>query len=205
MSRRNPDDPGRQRGSSAKIKEEEPAVRGRGAYLGGHPNEVPRRTPNGDEAVIPGLIAMNGTAIFIIPDRRRGGPPRRAVVPWSNVASVSMESLTEAKSRLGAVLVFGVLGLLAKGTADSTVIAVRLLDGGTVYYQADLNFRDFRANVTPILQSFGVTVTDESTRTPKLAPPVASVADELAKLAQLRDSGVLTEAEFATQKAKLLG
>ena len=29
-------------------------------------------------------------------------------------------------------------------------------------------------------------------------------ADELAKLAQLRDSGVLTEAEFAAQKAKLL-
>jgi len=147
---------------------------------------------------------MNGTAIFIIPDRRRSGPPRRAVVPWSNVASVSMESLTEAKSRLGAVLVFGVLGLLAKGTADSTVIAVRLLDGGAVYYQADLNFRDFRANVTPILQSFGVTVTDESTRTPQVAPPVVSVADELAKLAQLRDSGVLTEEEFTAQKAKLL-
>ena len=30
-------------------------------------------------------------------------------------------------------------------------------------------------------------------------------ADELVKSAQLRDSGVLTEAEFATQKAKLLG
>lgn len=29
-------------------------------------------------------------------------------------------------------------------------------------------------------------------------------ADELVKLAQLRDSGVLTEAEFATQKAKIL-
>ena len=29
-------------------------------------------------------------------------------------------------------------------------------------------------------------------------------ADELAKLAQLRDSGVLTEAEFADQKAKIL-
>jgi hypothetical protein len=39
------------------------------------------------------------------------------------------------------------------------------------------------------------------------APPAASnsVADELAKLAQLRDSGVLTDAEFAQQKAKLLG
>jgi len=30
-------------------------------------------------------------------------------------------------------------------------------------------------------------------------------ADELARLAQLRDSGVLTDAEFAQQKAKLLG
>jgi hypothetical protein len=30
------------------------------------------------------------------------------------------------------------------------------------------------------------------------------IADELIKLAQLRDAGVLTEDEFATQKAKLL-
>lgn len=30
-------------------------------------------------------------------------------------------------------------------------------------------------------------------------------ADELAKLAGLRDRGVITEAEFATQKAKILG
>jgi hypothetical protein len=30
------------------------------------------------------------------------------------------------------------------------------------------------------------------------------VADELTKLATLRDRGILTDAEFATQKAKLL-
>jgi hypothetical protein len=35
--------------------------------------------------------------------------------------------------------------------------------------------------------------------------PGISVADELAKLAQLRDAGVLSPEEFATQKAKLLG
>jgi hypothetical protein len=35
------------------------------------------------------------------------------------------------------------------------------------------------------------------------SPP--SVADELAKLAQLRDSDVLSDEEFAAQKAKLLG
>jgi hypothetical protein len=32
----------------------------------------------------------------------------------------------------------------------------------------------------------------------------ASTADELAKLAQLRDAGTITPAEFETQKAKLL-
>jgi hypothetical protein len=35
--------------------------------------------------------------------------------------------------------------------------------------------------------------------------PAASVAEELKKLAELRDSGVLTDEEFAAQKAKLLG
>jgi hypothetical protein len=36
-------------------------------------------------------------------------------------------------------------------------------------------------------------------------PSASSVADELAKLAHLRDAGVLTDQEFAAQKAKLLG
>jgi hypothetical protein len=35
--------------------------------------------------------------------------------------------------------------------------------------------------------------------------PIASVADELLKLKQLLDSGVLTASEFETQKTKLLG
>jgi hypothetical protein len=37
------------------------------------------------------------------------------------------------------------------------------------------------------------------------APPSASLADELRKLAELRDAGVLTAAEFDAQKARLLG
>ena len=34
--------------------------------------------------------------------------------------------------------------------------------------------------------------------------PAVSVADELLKLASLRDQGILTEDEFSAQKAKLL-
>jgi hypothetical protein len=40
---------------------------------------------------------------------------------------------------------------------------------------------------------------------PSTAPAPVSVADELTKLAQLRESGVLSAAEFEAQKAKLLG
>lgn len=40
---------------------------------------------------------------------------------------------------------------------------------------------------------------------PTGAQPQVSVADELSKLAQLRDQGILTDDEFAAQKAKLLG
>jgi hypothetical protein len=38
-----------------------------------------------------------------------------------------------------------------------------------------------------------------------VTPGTSSVADELTKLAQLRDTGVLSDDEFAAQKAKLLG
>ena len=37
------------------------------------------------------------------------------------------------------------------------------------------------------------------------APSTSTTADELKKLAELRDAGVLDEAEFEAQKAKLLG
>jgi hypothetical protein len=40
---------------------------------------------------------------------------------------------------------------------------------------------------------------------PAAPQPHVDVADQLTKLADLRDRGVLTDAEFETQKKKLLG
>lgn len=93
-----------------RTKQEEPAVWGRGAYLGGHPNEVPRRRPDGrDEAEIAGHIAMNRTAIYIAPDRRRGRPSLQAVIPWSSVAFVSNGVVYTSAVTAGPVLMFGVI------------------------------------------------------------------------------------------------
>jgi predicted nucleic-acid-binding Zn-ribbon protein len=51
-----------------------------------------------------------------------------------------------------------------------------------------------------------LSVADELTnRQPEPVPAVHGVADELRKLGELRDSGLLTDEEFVAQKAKLLG
>lgn len=48
-------------------------------------------------------------------------------------------------------------------------------------------------------------IANHHTGNPTAAPPPASVADELAKLAALRDQGALTDHEFQQQKQRLLG
>ena len=58
-----------------------------------------------------------------------------------------------------------------------------------------------RAALSPLLRELGIPFADDG---PEAATAPASAADELAKLAALRDQGVLTDAEFATQKARLL-
>lgn len=60
-----------------------------------------------------------------------------------------------------------------------------------------------------LIDKFAGTVREILPRIPERAAPQpspagSSVADELAKLASLRDSGVITDAEFAAHKAKLL-
>ncbi len=60
-----------------------------------------------------------------------------------------------------------------------------------------------RAKITPILKAAGVPFFGE---TPEISPPksAADIADELRKLAALRDEGIITDEEFQAQKTKLL-
>lgn len=59
--------------------------------------------------------------------------------------------------------------------------------------------------VHPLADWIRARVREDKTPPQQQAPATASVADELAKFAALRDQGVITEAEFDTQKARLLG
>jgi hypothetical protein len=178
-------------------KKEKPALQVQGRYLGGHPAE--------SSSMDDGRLELNETAIYFFTYGSRF--QRRAVVPWTTVRSVYVEPYNQAKSRVGPVLFFGLFGLAARGSAESSVVSVYLNDGPVVYYQVQARFMAFRAKFTAIVRGFGVTVTDTPPPhdpLPIAAPAALSVADELAKLGQLRDSGVLTEEEFAAQKARLL-
>jgi len=60
-----------------------------------------------------------------------------------------------------------------------------------------------RAKIQPFLTAAGVPCLDDEPAAVSAATPM-SEADELAKLANLRDTGVLSEEGFAAEKARLL-
>lgn len=109
-----------------------------------------------------------------------------------DVVGFSVRRVTrDDKKRLKASSLQEVLTLQGSGTTLAEVA----INYGTAQKIEDW----FRAHPDfgPALQSHG----------PQSSPHLAqtSVADELMKLAQLKDAGVLTPQEFEAQKAKLLG
>jgi hypothetical protein len=121
------------------------------------------------------------------------------------VRGVSFESGTIAKSRAGAALAVGVLAVAAKNTQRDTHLSVFLKDGNVAVYQVvGMAGPALRARVQPYMTAAGVACLDDVEAHSGSQPAATSKADELTKLAQLRDSGLLTEDEFADQKTRLL-
>ena len=127
------------------------------------------------------------------------------------VKSVAVGGGQVAKSRVGATLAFGIAGLAAKASEDRTEIVIHLDSGDAAFFVIDgVSPFELRAKLLPLLRQAGIPLEDESDEQP--GPPDAasgsglafSLGDELAKLAQLHEKGVLTDAELAAAKAKLL-
>jgi uncharacterized membrane protein YdbT with pleckstrin-like domain len=74
----------------------------------------------------------------------------------------------------------------------------------TIYEQGELNQKRMAMGSAAAVIEAGAAVAQPTTPPSQPAAP-ASATDELAKLADLRDRGALTEEEFQAQKAKLLG
>jgi len=145
-------------------------------------------------------VGGSTTTVFIYPDR----------IEWSRRGLKPPGGLT------GAVLTAG-LTLALPGRRDTNMLPIRMIQGVTTH-RAGLSFTTVRVASAGDVTEFKVTkrLAEEIkatllhlmnppapvvTRAPAAAP---SVADELRKLADLRDAGVLTEAEFQAQKSRLV-
>lgn len=159
-------------------------------YLGGHPALGKARQGNlylTDEKI--------GVGTF--------GPSHAALL-WSDVTTVDVSGEQVAKSKVGATLAFGILGgLAAKGTKNQAAIIVHTKDNQVAYYLIDkLSQLEAKAKIIPLLQSVGVALSDETTSQPQKQQ--GDVSEELAKLAKLKEQGILTEEEFSAKKKQLL-
>jgi hypothetical protein len=116
------------------------------------------------------------------------------------VASIEVTSEQVARSKVGAAVLFGVLGAMtAKAASDRATLLLTLKSGETGYLTVD---RQSTASVLgtlhPWLREHGIAVGSTG------SVDSSSLADELAKLAEIHRSGALTDDEFTAAKAKLL-
>ena len=118
------------------------------------------------------------------------------------------------------VLLSGGLSLALPGRKDTNMIPIRQIQGITTH-KAGLAYTTVRVATAGDVTEFRVTKREaeqvkatllqvmsqpaQSAVNQPAASPDGSVAGELRKLAELRNAGVLTDAEFAAQKARLLG
>ena len=139
----------------------------------------------------------------------RPNNPRKFVIYWADCIGVTVDGGEIAKSRVAATVMFGVWGLGAQDKETLTFLSIYRKDGAVACYRIPgTDPQGLRVRLRPLLLKVGVPFLDEPAAV-QVTPPAhtspPSVADELAKLAALRDSGVISNEEFAAQKAKLLG
>lgn len=130
---------------------------------------------------------------------------KKQVVMWKDCKGVTVDGGQVAKSKVGAELAFGIFGGLgAKGATDRAFITIYRKDGAAALFQIEKKSpQAVRGQLTALLAKVGVPFLDGPVQAQDNSSGV-SMADELSKLAALKEQGILTPEEFEKQKAKLL-
>lgn len=177
------------------------------AYMGGYSAHPTKHGDTHNLAVGANGLAYRGfTEIFRI--------------PWSEVADLTVEGPDQAAKRITAtrLVTLGVFALAAKKKSKSAVLIVDLQSGEqAVFHTEKLTAPELKGKLAPITSQIRVAAKRKAELAAATAPPAPvasnpnsapdgfSVADELMKLKQLVDQGVLTDEQFAAQREKLLG
>jgi hypothetical protein len=121
------------------------------------------------------------------------------------IAAIEVTSEQVAKSKLGAALVFGVLGgVTAKASKDRGTLIVHMKNGEAGYFTVDRqSAASLLGLISPWMRDRNIAQGSPQMPDP-LRLPANLIADELTKLARLRESGAISEGEFVALKTKLI-
>jgi hypothetical protein len=124
-------------------------------------------------------------------------------IPWNEVASFEVDGADTIQSRITAtrIVALGVFALAAKKKTGSSFLTISLVNGESLLFEVPkISAPELRSRLQPYQVRLNsapvVSVTSAA---------IESAADELLKMAELLDKGLLTADEFAEQKKRLLG
>lgn len=158
---------------------------------------------------LPGTKATKAAVNLFVTDDGVGhgmfGP--KSPISWDEIAGIGFETGTAAKSRAGKVMAFGVLGLAGRKSQNEANITVQKANGDVALWRVEgKSGHQVRGGFQAFMTAKGVPCLDDAPAAADVVSETAptSVADEIAKLAELHKAGVLTDEEFAAHKANLL-
>lgn len=125
-------------------------------------------------------------------------------IPWAEVASLSTE---DAASSGRSSVVAEMTSEGHKKREKETVFIVRTTKGEEVLFiLPGVTSEECQGTLAPVMKRMNAAAARPG-KTNAVVPPetATGIADELAKLALLRDSGALSDEEFAAAKARVLG
>ena len=126
-----------------------------------------------------------------------GSKPKHAVILWSNVRTVIVDSPDKSVSGLG-----GLVRSMSK-----TIVTVHTKDNEVAYYEiTGKDKHDVLAKVTPLLKTVGVPINDLiSQQHNPMTNQSTNITEQLKELNELKDEKLITEEEFNAKKKQILG
>ena len=168
---------------------------------------------------LPGASAKKKGNLIFTDDRVGLGiyNPKHCVIMLLAIESIDIGGREVATSKFGSEVLFGLAGALgARGERDETWLTIRTSDGSTVFFLIDGKAPiEVAGMLSSWMTQHGIpsyAAAQQSELVGALTsaggvPPHGDLglADELGKLAKLRDQGALSDDEFALAKTRLLG
>jgi hypothetical protein len=132
------------------------------------------------------------------------------VIPWDQVVAIDVEGPDSPSDRVTAtrLATIGVFAFAAKKGSGMAAVLVELTSGEEAIFRTEsASAAEVRMKLLPITTRLEKLAPEkvEPVGPPEVAAPPISVADEVMKLAQLRDQGIITEEQFEAQRDKLFG